>query len=121
MLLDGEQELLPHIGWPEGLMSLMCVQKALYEPPSSWQTGPVTTHLGAELAAAGGRASCRDPEGELAPGVSTEAQGSLADFTATGVAGGVRMGSGWGCPTCRHLCGVWGSAEWIPGAGQGRC
>lgn len=60
----------------------MSMEKALHQPPSSCQAGPVTTHLEAELATAGGRDNCRDSEGELSPGVSTEARDSLADFIA---------------------------------------
>lgn len=58
------------------------MEKALQQPPSSCQAGPMTTHLEAELATPGGRDYCRDSEDELSPGVSTEAQDSLADFMA---------------------------------------
>lgn len=65
------------VGWSECLTSM---EKALHQPPSSCQARPMTTHLEAELATAGGRDYCRDSE--LSPGVSTEAQDSLADFRA---------------------------------------
>lgn len=121
VLLDGELEFFFYIGWFEGFMFFMCMQKVLYEFFLFWQIGLVIIYLGVKLVVAGGRVFCRDFEGELVFGVSIEVQGSLVDFIVIGVVGGVRMGLGWGCFMCMYLCGVWGFAERILGVGQGRC
>lgn len=105
-------------GWPEGLTF---TGKVPHHPFSSWQAGPVTSHLGSELATAEGQDLCRDTDGELAPGVSIEAQDSQADFPA-------QLLGWWGTQDWLKIwvsirvsaCGMWGSAEGTPGPGAGQ-